>query len=172
MSPSGGTFLLLGGSRAARPKPAPVQGSKAREKRSMTMRHLYWQEKRRVPQMRHSPVSGAGLWGFRASSTHFPHRCLDFSIRFPADHAGFCAWFLAGVCNDFGGVWGLTTARRPVCDLFFRKILVLAAHLPPKKNGLFPFTSQWNTLFLRQKTKKNTRFPKKSGVFSGCGGRI
>ena len=172
MSPSGGTFLLLGGNRAARPKQAPGQGSKSREKRSMTMRHLYWQEKRRASQMRHSPVVGAGLWGFSASSPHFPYDWLDFSMRFPADHAGFCAWFYAGFCDDLRGVLGLTTARRPVCDLFFRKILVLAAHLPPKKNGLFPFTSQWNTLFLLQKTKKNTRFPKKSGVFSGCGGRI
>ena len=122
--------------------------------------------------MRYSPVVGAGLWGFSVSSTHFPHEWLDFSMRFPADHAGFCAWFYAGFCDDLRGVLGLTTARRPLGDLFLRRKSLSAAHLPPKKNGLLPFTSQWGTPFLCQKTKKNSHFLSKMTVFSGCGGRI
>jgi len=35
-----------------------------------------------------------------------------------ADHAGFCTWFYAGFCNVFGGILGLTTARRPFGGLF------------------------------------------------------
>ena len=54
-----------------------------------------------------------------------------------------CTWFLTGVCNDFSRVLGLTTTRRPFAA---------------PKDGLFPFTSQWNTLFSCRKTKKTPDF--------------
>ena len=145
---------MLGGSRAARPKPIPVQGSKAREKRSMIMRHLYWQEKRRASQMRHSPVVGAGLWGFCASSTHFPHHCPGFSVRLPADHAGFCTWFYAGFCNDFGGVLGLTTARRPFGGLFLRENRFMPPICRPKRTAYFRLLPNGKPRFLPENKEK------------------
>ena len=150
--------LPICGNRAARPKQAPGQGSKSREKRSMTMRHIYWQEKRRVPQMRHSPVVGAGLWGFSVSSTHFPHHCLDFSNRFPADHAGFCAWFLAGVCNDFRGVgvWRRLAALSATC--FLGKSRFSPPICRPKRTVYFRLLPNGTPCFCAKKQRKTPDF--------------
>ena len=87
--------------------------------------------------MRHSPVVGAGIWGFCKRNSDFPHISADFRSRYPNDRTGFLMGHNYGFCGD----WSVTTARRPVGDPFSREKSLSAAHLPPKKNGLFPFTS-------------------------------
>ena len=62
---------------------------------------------------------------------------------------------LCGVLQRFWRGFGFDDGSPPFWWPVLRGKSLSSAHLPPKKNGLLPFTSQWRTPFLCRKTKKH-----------------
>ena len=71
----------------------------------MTMGQIYWQEKGGDRRCGTRPLMARDCGDFLWSSPHFPHDWLDLNMRFPADHAGFFAWFMRGSATIFAGFW-------------------------------------------------------------------
>ena len=129
-------FTLLGGKWAARTKRVPVQGSKAREERWLTMGHRYRKSQAAVFCSWDSVVCSLGFRGFCVAA------CLLPLLSLPM--CGSCIPRLSclsrGVGQNTGDFYHYLSAfsRRddalPTTHLTL--FLRLPPDLPPKKNGL------------------------------------